>query len=284
MNKDYITKQIKNISKEDAITDLEKFFNLENLSTTTTSNVGNKFLDYFFLKYRLDTKGRKGISFFEFMKDNKIKQKPSNIKLYNYGIKTKKEYVAWYDVFRVYYGSIAQFKPVIAYSVYSMVKPTSILDFSAGWGGRLLGAVKYDCKYTGFDTNRDLEKPYREIIKVLGAKKCKVVFQDSSKVDFSKYTYDTVFTSPPYYKTELYNGMPDYSSYDDWHEKFFKPVISNSYKHLQKGGSFCLNVPRDIYEDTKKILGRKANKKVRLGLTSRNGGIKYKEYIYIWNK
>ena len=73
--------------------------------------------------------------------------------------------------------------------------------------------------------------------------------------------------------------------YDDFYEEFLIPVITDTYKHLQRGGKFILNIPIDMYNDTvKKILGP-SNKKLILKKGQRTGsGKDYKEYIYIWNK
>lgn len=272
-----------NVTPEQRDLDFEKF--MEKESFLPLSNYGNKFLDYYFGPYRLDTISKKGINFYEFILDTNLLKKLAEKDWVKRGF-TKKDGIAWYDVFRIYYGSISQFRPTTAYTFYTKFKPTSVLDFSAGWGGRMLGAIKYGCDYQGFDTNKDLRKPYAEMLKFIKPKsKAVVTFQDSSKVDYSKYRYDMVFTSPPYYTIEKYEDMPDYSSYEDWVERFLRPVVSNSYKHLQRGGVYGLNVPEDIFKDVRKILGRAPDTKYLLPIVKRRSEkIQYKEYIYIWLK
>jgi 16S rRNA G966 N2-methylase RsmD len=95
--------------------------------------------------------------------------------------------------------------------IYNRFKPTSILDFTMGWGGRLVGACAMDIpSYIGIDLNKNLIKPYEEMVKTLkelGTKtEIKLIFKDALKVDYSKLNYDCVFTSPPYYNIELYTG------------------------------------------------------------------------------
>lgn len=277
-----LAKKAINVSPEQRDLDFERF--MEKKTFLPLSNYGNKFLDYYFGPYRLDTISRKGISFYEFITDtnllNKLKEK-AWVKSF-----TKKEGISWYDVFRIYYGSISQFRPTTSYTFFQKYKPTSVLDFSAGWGGRMLGAIKYGCDYQGFDTNKDLRKPYREMLNYIKpTTKATITFKDSSKVDYSKYKYDMVFTSPPYYTIEKYEDMPTYTSYEDWVERFLRPVISNSYQHLQRGGVYALNVPQEIYKDVRTILGRAANTKYQLPITRRDTrSINYKEFIYVWIK
>lgn len=35
----------------------------------------------------------------------------------------------------------------------------------------------------------------------------------------------------------------NYKDSEDFLKKFYNPVVLNSYKHLKKGGHFCLNIP-----------------------------------------
>jgi tRNA1(Val) A37 N6-methylase TrmN6 len=170
-----------------------------------------------------------------------------------------------------------------------MFKPTCIIDPCAGWGGRLLGAmVNDDIKYIGFDTNTNLKKPYKELINMLNVKdRAKIIFKDSSKVNYSKYKYDMVFTSPPYFNVEVYDNMKKEKTKIEWLDNFLFPMIKNSYKYLSKNGYFILNIPIDIFEHVKNIMGNPI-KKIPLHLVSRNleklNSKEYKEYIYIWLK
>jgi hypothetical protein len=85
--------------------------------------------------------------------------------------------------------------------------------------------------------------------------------------------------------TEEYEHMPKYENRDEFNEKFLFPVVLNSYKHLKKGGHYALNIPIDMYDDLKKVMG-KADKKIPLFIKPRFSsiGATYKEYIYVWNK
>jgi hypothetical protein len=289
-----IAETIRPISKEDAV---ESYTELDNLKTIppTTSRKGNEFVDYFTFLERLETKGNKGISFWEFWKDKNVYMKKQYVKnLLSYLDKGGKKDLAkdLYKVFGVYFGAPMIFKPVIAMSVYAKFKPTSVLDFTMGWGGRLVGAAALDIpNYIGIDLNKNLEKPYREMektLKELGTNtNMKLMFKDALKVDYSKLNYDMVFTSPPYYNVELYRGTNKMTE-EEWNEKFYLPIFTKTWKYLKSGGHYILNVPSSVYENVLvKLLG-KADKLIPLGnkrsIAKKLKQTEYTEYMYVWNK
>jgi 16S rRNA G966 N2-methylase RsmD len=287
-----IAKQLKESTREELINDFAKLRDIKAKDINENSNIGNKFLDYYFFPYRLDTIGNKGINFYEFLKDDELRKSGywNSFKEFYKG-KNISDIKIKYNFYRLYYSSIAQFKPIIAKKIYLMFSPSCVLDFSAGWGGRLLAAMTIpDLKYIGFDTNTNLKKPYGQLIKDLHIKdRVKMIFKDSAKADFAKYDYDMVFTSPPYYTIEKYNDMPDYESYDDWLNRFLFPVVTNSYNNMKPKGTYILNISTKIYESIISILG-KANIQIPLKISTRNLKAKttatydYSEYIYVWKK
>lgn len=284
--------ELRTISKDDAENDYNNLRNIDCKDINQKSLVGNKAMDYFFFANRLRTKATRNISFPEWLKTDEYK-KPYYMKLIKSKIKEGRTTIkAKYGAFQLYSGSISAFKPIIAKKLFCDFNPKTILDFSAGFGGRCLGAMSLDINYIGFDTNTTLKIPYKKMIDLYPTKSnVKIIYKDSSKVDFSKYNYDMVFTSPPYFKktkpTEKYEGMPDYKDREDFNARFLFPVIQNTFKHLKSGGIYALNVPIDMYEDIKTVLGV-SSKKIPLLLSSRGKekkiGGEYKEFIYIWNK
>jgi 16S rRNA G966 N2-methylase RsmD len=299
MSESFLNKQLKPITKKEAKEDYNNLKNIKCSKINMGSLVGNKATDYFFFKYRLKTKSRKGISFIEFYNDfikneNEYMKKKFIKNIFEYSKKNKinKELIL-YNIFRLYYGAISQFKPIIAKYIYCKYKPKTILDFSAGWGGRCLGAMSMNIDYIGFDTNKNLKIPYKKMIEFYEhTSKVNIYFVDSSKVDFSKFDYDMVFTSPPYYDEkikaiETYEYMKNYKDKDDFNNKFFFPIVKNTYYNLKKNGIYALNIPIYMYNDIISILG-KCNKKIPLQITDRHAEkVKQKEYIefiYIWIK
>jgi len=196
-------------------------------------------------------------------------------------------YNVWWRIFNVYFGSINQFKPLIAMGIYCRYKPTSVLDFTMGWGGRLVGACALDVpKYTGVDLNPDLEKPYADMVKELSpltSTKIKLYFQDALTVDYNKLDYDLVLTSPPYYNIELYKGTKQRGK-DEWDREFYEPIFIKTWNGMKMGGHYCLNVPAEVYDRVCIKLMGKADEFLPLYKAKRKAGDTYKEFIYVWKK
>jgi tRNA1(Val) A37 N6-methylase TrmN6 len=177
--------------------------------------------------------------------------------------------------------------------IYSKYKPSSILDFCAGWGGRLIGACALNVpQYIGIDINIGLEQHYNKITeffdyeerkKLIKVKtQFKIFYENAVTFDYSKIEYDMVLTSPPYYFLEKYSNNVIYDSKTEMKDKFYVPVITNSFNHLKEHGYYCLNVNEQIYEDICVILLGKAHQKIPLKKSKRQN--EYTEYIYIWKK
>jgi hypothetical protein len=183
----------------------------------------------------------------------------------------------------IYFGTVTNFRPSEAHRIFTKYNPTCIVDPCAGWGGRCMAAMTAKIPYIGFDTNTDLRPAYDALIsKHSQGTPAHVNFEDSATADFSKYTYDMIFTSPPYWNREEYRNMPNYKNKKDWVANFLRPMLLNSYKHLAPGGHLCMNVPSKMYPLLVDIMGEahilEPYKKTARNIT------KYTEYIYIWRK
>jgi len=289
--KSAIAKKIKNITEGQAI---KSYYNLKKRDLTTITaetRIGNVFVDYFTFEQRLETISKKGVSFFDFVLNTDYHTKPYIQKLLAYQGDTDK-HVALYRVFSLHCSAIGLFKPITAMEIYSRFKPTSILDPTMGWGGRLTGACILDVpNYIGIDLNTQLKQPYDKmtdmLVNKLGTKtKIQLLFQDALTVDYSLFDYDMVLTSPPYYNIEIYQGSTR-KLYDEWNE-FYKKLFFETYKHMKDGGYFCLNLNIEIYEsvciellgdaDIIITLKKKGHPKNHFCKTT------YKEFIYVWVK
>ena len=92
-----------------------------------------------------------------------------------------------------------------------------------------------------------------------------------------------MLTSPPYYNTEQYEGQKVMEK-EKWNRDFYTPLFEKTWKHLKKGGHYCLNVPVEVYETVAiKVMG-KANEVIPMTKSKRKADEKYKEYIYVWTK
>ena len=289
---------IKDIPLSKARADYEALKAVPCADINQAAKVGNAAMDHYFFRHRLAAKTKRDISYYDWIKTD-WKRNEAEHRLYKFNLaQGKTPEKARYGVFRLYYGAIHGFKPVVAKWLYCTYQPrTAVLDFSAGWGGRCLGAMALGIPYIGIDTNTDLRPVYERMVKELDQAKVTMRFQDAAATDFSKFKYDMVFTSPPYFKTvrpiEAYAHMPHYNDRADFNARFLFPVVRTTYAHLSRGGIYALNIPDDMYDEIKaaRILPARLLAKHRLFLQPRfakgnpnHPDVQYKEHIYVWKK
>jgi hypothetical protein len=251
--------------------------------------IGCRLNDYYTFAARLNCRTKAGLTFEEWVQQYKDKPYVQRVVKFWEGRKTTNQ--ALYCAFQLYScsGAINAFKPIVARWVCLKYRPTTILDFSAGWGGRALGAISANVGYIGYDTNLDLVEPYRQMFaECKGEKPAKVIFEDSSKADFSAHTYDMIFTSPPYFikgssAQELYPHMPSYTSREQFNREFFVPVLKKAWAGLSPGGWCLLNLPVKMAETAKEVLGDWVET-IPLCLYNRGKEGAYDELIYCWRK
>ena len=279
---------LKNITEQDITRDFEnlKEVNINTISPLAT--VGNKVVNYCSFNARMHTKGKKCVSFVEFINNaEKYQTKPSYINfMTNNGNNKRTKINNQYAYFRLCYGSISIFKPIMAMMIYDRYKPTIVLDFTAGWGGRLVGAAALNVKkYIGVENNERLIEPYKKLSSFLSQHsitEIEMIFKNCLDVDYSKLNYDMVLTSPPYYNTEIYQNESPYATKNEWNTNFYVPIFEQTYKHLQKGGYYCLNIPIKIYENICVPLLGECIEAIPMPRVSRGKTDNYKEFIYVW--
>lgn len=298
-----IAHELKSIEKKDIVAD---FLNLKTIGckikTGARARVGNRVVDAFTLEERLHAKGDQGVSFYEFWecRDHFAKKEYVKKMLSFYKERKTSTIRKYRYIFNLYFSNIAIFSPLKAMDIYCKVKGSRVLDFTMGWGGRLVGACALGMEaYYGVDINTHLKTPYTKLQRFLESDKdhstkIKLQFKDALKVDYSKLDYDCVLTSPPYYDIEVYRGkQPTYKTKEEWHTKFYKPLFERTYKHMKKGGHYCLNVNEEIYKNACLPVLGKATKKHKLskekrikmdGKTKSKKQSNYQEFVYIWVK
>jgi hypothetical protein len=267
------------------------------------AKVGNAAMDHYFFRHRLAAKTKRHISYYDWIRTD-WQRNESEHRFYKFNLaQGKTPDKARYAVFRLYYGAIHGFKPLVAKWLYCTYNPRiAVLDFSAGWGGRCLGAMALGIPYIGIDTNKDLRPVYERMVKELDpspSRRDKVTmrFQDAAATDFSRFKYDMVLTSPPYFKTvqpiEGYAHMPHYADRADFNSRFLFPVVRSTYTNLARGGTYALNIPDDMHAEIRAagILPPRLLAKHRLFLQPRfakgnpnHPDVQYKEHIYVWKK
>jgi hypothetical protein len=286
-----ICKEIYDISDDDVLEDFNKLKVIGCSKHKTLSLVGNDVVNKFTAVERLNTVGNKGINFYDVLYNKKSLLGEGYVKNvirhYKKNNSRYPETKVWFRLSNLYFSSVSVFKPLVAMSIYCKYKPTCILDFTMGWGGRLVGACALDVpKYIGIDNNKNLELPYSHMTTFLKSHSTTDIdlrFQDALTVDYSKLTYDMVLTSPPYYNIEIYGNQKQQSK-AEWDEKFYKPVFAKTFQNLQKGGHYCLNIPVDVYDNVAFPMFGKPFAMIPLPKAKRSQTETYKEYIYVWRK
>lgn len=207
-----------------------------------------------------------------------------------------------FECFRINLGSVVMFKATTAKYLYKKYKAKSVLDPTAGWGGRMLGAWSLGIDYTGIDTNIEMKQAYDDMIAFLDVEtgvnndifevdkpNLKMIWQSCLDVDFSKIDYDFVLTSPPYVNLEIYEHMTEWSDDEAFYRGFFIPLWTKCVQNIKQGGHVCFNISPKMYADALKFgltpcddeedLKQQMGQKVAM-LTK---GKKKQDKIYIWN-
>ena len=214
---------------------------LNNYNKSVNMNsVSNYFNERCRMKCKKHNKPKSPIDYFEEIKE-KYQSQSKNIKEF----REKITYHLWENKYMC-----QLFKITVIKHLYHYFKAKNILDFSAGWGDRLVAAGSLDVKYTGVDPSECMKPIYNNIIKTLfkDPKKYKMVNKPFEKVNLKKEAYDLVFSSPPFFKLEIYekdNIRQSVKQYDDvsqWLNKFLFVVIDKCYTYLKKNGYFCIHI------------------------------------------
>lgn len=153
-------------------------------------------------------------------------------------------------------GSIQNFKPMNARAVWEYICPVfqgRLLDFSSGYGGRMMGAMTSNMRYhyTGIDPNT---KTYNglvalgELMNECGQGSGYEMHHLPSE-DFvpEPGSYDAAFSSPPYFNLETYSDeatqcMNRCSNLDAWFELYVEPTLKMLHTALVDDGIYAVNI------------------------------------------
>jgi len=150
---------------------------------------------------------------------------------------------------------IGNFMPIVAKTIYEKYCPeknANILDISAGFGGRLVGAMssKYHYRYTGVDPSTEAIEGLNKLIHFLKvedrAKVIKLPFEDSDK-ELEDDSFDLCFTSPPYFQKEIYSDEETqscnrYKGIEEWRKGFLEGSFEIVFRKLRKEKYMLINI------------------------------------------
>ena len=213
--------------------------------------------------------------------------------------------------------NIQNFKPMHARTIVEFLCPVlwgNVYDYSAGYGGRLLGiaTAKMSYSYTGLDPNSETVKylVYLNNLIEQAVGNRGTIIQNVSE-DFEPGIpggIDLAFSSPPYFNLEKYCDEPTqcmnrYTTLDDWFDGYAAPTMRNIYNGLNKEGVFATNIADyksygnkeykvvDRWIATAESLGFKHTQTIKMMLNTRPGvgnnkveGREKWEGVYVFTK
>ncbi len=182
---------------------------------------------------------------------------------------------------------VANFRPTAAKAIIERYsKPgDKILDFSAGYSGRLLASLTLDRHYVGWDPcSLQVEglkttiRTIKDLCSPIGSAEIHHVCAED-EISITTQKFDLIFSSPPYFdhehysneKTQSYLRYPDYLR---WKKQFLEKIIYRSQGILKPRSYFILNISNingnnladDAFEICNKFLSHETTLNLRMGV------------------
>ena len=290
-----IANKIKNISMQIVEKEMNQLIKIGTHANTLSprSRIGNNIVDYFTFKELLETRGKYNTNFFEFIENiDEFKKKKfiQTMLVYYKDIKnknkTKNEYTVLKEVYNICISAINIMRPLNCMEIFTKYNSKRVLNFCAGWGGSTIAASALNLEaFYGIEINSDLKIPYEKMInylKTISSTKISINICDALSFDYSTLNYDTVFSSPPYYFIEKYANNINYETKEKMNENFYKPIFLKTYRGLQMGGYFIINICKEVYEKVLVDILGEAKEFFPLKKSKRQND--YIEMIYVWQK
>ncbi|NGX43581.1 MAG: hypothetical protein K940chlam7_01879, partial [Chlamydiae bacterium] len=179
----------------------------------------------------------------------------------------------------------SEFNPIAVIGIITLLKEKfgldttagiHMLDTSAGWGGRLVGALADQrvMSYTGFDPNTKMREAYSKLSEIYSEQSTTAVrmfckpSEELTRSDIEKDVdgssgfssqFDLLLTSPPYWNTEKYSNEPTqswkrYPDLTDWTIDYLFQTLFKAASFLKIGGFAAINIA-DVRKE-KQIKGK----------------------------
>jgi hypothetical protein len=211
--------------------------------------------------------------------------------------------------------NVQNFKPLNARAIVEYLCPVlwgNVYDYSAGYGGRLLGITtsKMRYNYVGIDPNTETVKYLNYlndlIYDTVGNRG--VIINSVSESHKPDGLVDLAFSSPPYFNLEKYCDEPtqcmnQFKTLDEWFDGYVAPTMQNIVGSLEPDGLFATNIADykvgsnkdfkvvDRWIETAEKIGFKHQTTIRMMLNTRPGvgndkvaGREKWEGVYVFRK
>ena len=153
-------------------------------------------------------------------------------------------------------GTIQNFKPMNARAVWEHICPVfrgNVLDFSSGYGGRMLGAMTSNMQYhyTGLDPNTRTFQGLEALGELIQSERPWSGFSmnciPSEEFTPAEGFYDAAFSSPPYFNLETYTDEPTqcmnrYQELSAWFDGYVIPTLEMVHRSLTSDGIYAVNI------------------------------------------
>jgi len=162
--------------------------------------------------------------------------------------------------------TVSNFKPAIAKFLYKKYAPNGrVLDYSCGFGSRMLAALSLNMEYYGCEPNLKTFENLNRFGNFLKDRTKGSFFisdKGSEEIIYKENYFDFAFSSPPFFDYEIYSQDPGqsivkYPVYEDWLIKYWKKTIENCKTSLIPGGHFgvCISINQHehMIESTRKF-------------------------------
>ena len=174
---------------------------------------------------------------------------------------------------RYFWQTATGFSPMRAKAICTQLTLVgdTVYDFSAGFGGRLLGVLSAKRHYIGcepdMNTFHNLHRLGEHIKNVNSAAEYFLINKGSEDVHLTSNSVDLVFSCPPYFALERYSQEPTQSvvrfpHYTEWLEGYVRPTLATAFKALKPDKLMALvlatrihylNKPYMLGDDWKRI-------------------------------
>ena len=163
---------------------------------------------------------------------------------------------AFFAPSRFLWRSAINYSPMRAKAIYERFCPKNgvIYDYSAGFGGRMLGALSSSNNFTyiGTDPNSETYEHLNELgtyIEEVSKRKNSYILYNKGSEDLhlEKESVDFIFSCPPFFNLETYSkeetqSIQKFPKYEDWLEKYVRPTIKNCIEALKTNGLYGVNI------------------------------------------
>jgi hypothetical protein len=162
---------------------------------------------------------------------------------------------------KIYTGSqsVSNFRPTAAAAIYHQFAPQNavVYDMSAGFGGRLMGAIRAEnvTRYIGVDPCDETYCGLVKLSKDYGRQKKIELHKIGSEIFMPESnSLDLAFSSPPYFDQEKYStedtqSYIKYPTKESWCNEFMCLTLKNIYKGLKPRRFSVINISRDLSSD-----------------------------------